>query len=271
MSANAVLRGLLGFRRLDALAAGDSALHRMDARAKVLVTLAFILAVMSFGRHAVAPLLAFFVFPIVAVTMAGLPLAFMLRTVAFVLPLALVIGLPNPLFDREVLLQWGGIGITGGWLSLLSIVLRALLAAAAAMALVAVTGFPALCHALGRLGVPQPLVVQLLFLYRYLTVLAEEALRMTTARDQRSGGQALSMRQYGTLVGNLLLRTWGRAERVHLAMCARGFDGRMPGGRSSRFGAPEWAWLAGWCAVFALLRTQDVTKLLGSAAIGLIR
>ena len=270
MSANAVLKGLLDFRRLDALATGDSALHRVDARAKVLVTLTFIVAVMSFDRHAVAPLLAFFVFPIVVVALAGLPMAFMLRKLAFVLPLALVIGLPNALFDRQVILQLGGVEVTGGWLSLLSIVLRALLAAAAALALVAVTGFPVLCHALGRLGVPQPLVVQLLFLYRYLTVLAEEALRMTTARDQRSGGHPLSMRQYGSLVGGLLLRTWSRAERIHQAMCARGFDGRMPGGRPSHFGASAWAWLVGWCAVFLLLRTQDAAQMLGRAAIGIV-
>lgn len=271
MTAHAVLSGLLGFRRLDALAAGDSPLHRLDARAKLLVTLAFIVAVMSFGRHAVAPLLAFFVFPIAVLARARLPFPFMLHKLAFVLPVALLVGLPNPLFDREVLAHWGSVDVTGGWFGLLSIVLRALLATAAALALVAVTGFPALCQALGRLGLPQPLVVQLLFLYRYLTLLAEEALRMSTARELRSAGRALSMRQYGALVGSLLLRTWGRAERIHLAMCARGFDGRLPGARTSRFGAPEWMYVTGWCVVFVLLRTQDVALLLGAAALGLVR
>jgi len=271
MSTHNVLSGLLGFRHLDALAAGDSPLHRLDARAKVLVTLAFILAVMSVGRHAVAPLVAFIVYPISVLALARLPLAFMLHKLAFALPVALLVGLPNPLLDRQVLMHWGSVEISGGWLSLLSIVLRALLATAAALALVAVTGFPALCQALGRLGLPQPLVVQLLFLYRYLTLLAEEALRMTTARELRSAGRALSMRQYGTLVGSLLLRTWDRAERIHLAMCARGFDGRLPGARASRFGAPEWMYVTGWCVVFVLLRTQDVAHLLGVAALGLVR
>lgn len=271
MSAHGVLNGLLGFRHLDTLAAGDSALHRLDARAKLLATLAFIVAVMSCDRHAVAALLPFFVYPVVVVALARLPAAWLLRKLGFVLPVALLIALPNPLFDREVLGQWGGFAITGGWLSLLSIVLRALLATAAALALVATTGFPALSQALGRLGVPQPLVVQLQFLYRYLAVLAEEALRMSAAREQRAGGHALSMRLYGALVGGLLMRTWGRAERIHLAMCARGFEGHWRGARTTRFGLQGWAWLGGWCAVFWALRTQDLAQGLGRAVIGVLR
>ena len=270
MSAPAVLTSLLDFRRLDLLATGDSALHRLDARAKVLVTLVFIVCTMSFHRYAVASLIPFFVFPMAVVTAARLPIAFLLRKVALVLPVALLIGLPNPWFDRGTLLQLGGLQISGGWISLLSIVLRSLLAAAAAVVLVAVTGFPAICGALERMGMPRSLAVQLLFLYRYLAVLGEEAVRMTVAREQRGGGHPLSIRLYGTLVGRLLLRTWDRAERIYLAMCARGFTGDFRSGQASRLGGPDIAYMAGWCVLFLLLRTQDVTHWLGTAALGVL-
>jgi cobalt/nickel transport system permease protein len=258
MSATAAITGLLDFRRLDLLATGDSALHRLDPRAHVTVTLVFVVCAMSFGRYTVAPLLPFFVFPIAVVAMADLPVAFLARKIALVLPIALLIGLPNPLFDREPLLSLGGIEITGGWISLLSIALRALLAAAAAIVLVAVTGFPAICGALERM----------LFLYRYLAVLGEEAVRMTAAREQRGGDRPLSIRLYGTLVGRLLLRTWDRAERIYLAMCARGFTGDFRGGRASRFGVSEVGYVVGWCLFFLLLRTSDVTHWLGAAVLG---
>ena len=91
MSAPAVIAGLLDFRRLDLLATGDSALHRLDARAKVLVTLVFIVCTMSFHRYAVASLIPFFVFPLAVATAARLPIAFLLRKVALVLPVALLI------------------------------------------------------------------------------------------------------------------------------------------------------------------------------------
>jgi cobalt/nickel transport system permease protein len=271
VSAPAVLTSLLDFRRLDLLATGDSALHRLDARAKVLVTLVFIVCTMSFDRHTVASLIPFFAFPMAVVTAARLPIAFLMRKIALVLPVALLIGLPNPWFDREVLVQLGGLQVSGGWISLLSIVLRSLLAAAAAVVLVAVTGFPAICGALERMGMPRSLAVQLLFLYRYLAVLGEEAVRMTVAREQRGGGHPLSIRLYGTLVGHLLLRTWDRAERIYLAMCARGFTGDFRSGQPSRLGRREIAYVVGWCGLFALLRTQDVTHWLGAAALGGLR
>ena len=81
MSAPAVLTSFLDFRLLDLLATGDSALHRLDARAKVLVTLVFIVCTMSFHRYAVAALIPFFVFPMAVVTAARLPIAFLLRKV----------------------------------------------------------------------------------------------------------------------------------------------------------------------------------------------
>ncbi len=225
MSGPSVFAALVEFRQLDQLATRPSPMHRLDARAKVVVTLGFIVCVMSFDRYAVAQLLPFFAFPILVAAWAGLPAQLVLRKIAIVIPVALLIALPNPFFDRDVLFHVGGVGISGGWLSLVSILLRALLAAAAALVLVAVTGFPAICGAFERLGMPRTLAVQLLFLYRYLAVLGEEALRMTTARELRGGGRPLSIRLYGVLIGRLLMRTWDRAERIYLAMCARGFVG----------------------------------------------
>ena len=270
MSANAALTGLLDFRRLDALAAGDSVLHCLDPRAKLLATLVFIVVVMSFEPHAWRRCWRLPCFPTRSPPWrpAGrIPAAQACLRAA----VGVVIGLPNPLFDRQVCC----IGAASR-------------SAAAGSRCCPSCCAPCwrprrrwcwwrrpalrpLCNALGRVGMPQALVVQLLFLYRYLTVLAEEALRMSTAHDQRSGGHRLSIRQYAALVGSLLLRTWSRAERIHLAMCARGFDGILPSGRASRFGTPEWAWSAGSCLLFVLLRTQDPAQGLGMAVLGWVR
>jgi len=268
MSGPPVLGALVEFRQLDLFAAQSSGVHRLDARAKVVVVLAFVVCVMSFGRYAVASLLPYFAFPVLVAIWAQLPFAMLARKVAMVVPIAVLIGLPNPFFDREMVLHVAGLGISGGWISLVSIVLRALLAAAAAIVLVAVTGFPAVCGALERLGMPKALAVQLLFLYRYLTVLGEEALRMTTARELRGGGRKLSIRLYGVLVGRLLMRTWDRAERIYLAMCARGFVGDFNSGPVSRFGWRDLAFVGGCCGAFLLFRVRDVVQVVGNAALG---
>ena len=47
-----------------------------------------------------------------------------------------------------------------------------------------------------------------MFLYRYLTVLGEEAARMMAAREQRACGRRLSLAGFGVLAGQLPLRTF---------------------------------------------------------------
>jgi cobalt/nickel transport system permease protein len=267
-AAPAIVASLLDFRRLDQLAVADTAVHRIDARAKVITTLVFIVCVMSFERHAVAALWPYLLFPVALVARARLPTGYVLRKVALVLPIAAAIALPNVWFERDTLVHVGSASFSAGWSSALSIILRSALAASAAIVLVAVTGLPALGHAMERLGVPHALAVQLQFLHRYLVVLGEEALRMVTAQEQRNAGRPLTLRMYGALTGRLLLRTWDRAERIYLAMLARGYDGRL--GRVERrpFGARDWAFMLGWSALFVLLRTVDVADWLGSLALG---
>ena len=252
-------------RRLDDLSAQDTPLHRLDARAKVLVTLFFLVAMLSLGRYEVSRLLPFAAFPLLLAAQGGVPLGLLLRRAALALPFVVFVGIFNPLLDRTVHLTLGPLAVTGGMLSFSSIVLRSLLAVATGLVLVAVTGFDQICRALGRLGMPTALLVQLQFLYRYLFVLADEALRMLHARVQRCAkSRRPSLREYRALLGSLLLRTLDRAGRVHQAMLCRGFDGQMPDLRpTTAFGPAEWRFCALWGLFLIAVRILNIPQHLG--------
>jgi len=267
ISINAAVTDL---KRLDLLADSDSPIHALDARAKVLVTLVFIVSVVSFDRYELARLLPFFVFPTVMIALAGLPPLYLVRKIAFISPFVLMVGLFNPVFDRAGLYQIGQMVISGGWVSLVSLFVRSTLTVGAAFILVGTTGFTAVCQALQRLGTPQLFAVQLLFLHRYIFVLADETCRSSRARELRScGKKGLGVASFGSLAGHLLLRTWQRAERIHTAMLARGFVGLFHAHRQSRFGAAELCFLLGWSSLFIALRTFDITASLGALFTGL--
>lgn len=259
------------FRLLDRLAFGETALHRLDARAKVLVTLIYILTVISFGKYDLSALVPFFIFPAVMISVGRLPAGFILRKVLLLTPFVLMIGIFNPIFDREVLVRFGPIGISGGWISCASIVVRTMLTLGSALILVGVTGLPAICGALERMGMPRTLAVQILFLYRYLFVLSEEATRASRARELRTfGTRGLGMKTFASLVGHLLLRTWQRAERIHMAMLARGFSGEFHTRRTFFFGVREALFLAGWSALFVSLRYWNLSRILGDLLTGIL-
>lgn len=259
---------VLDLKSLDLLANGKSTIHRLDARAKVLVTFIFIICVVSYSRYELAALLPFFIFPIVMISLADLSPLFILKKIALLCPFVLAVGIFNPLFDREILLQLGPLGISGGWISFASILVRSMLTVGAGFILVGVTGFTAVCQALEKLGMPRVFAVQLLFLYRYIFVLTEESGRVSRARELRScGKKGLGIQSFSSLVGHLLLRTWQRAERIHMAMLARGFTGEFHASRQSSFGMSEFRFVLAWSTLFIFLRLQNASQLLGSQVI----
>lgn len=235
----------------------ESPLHRTDARAKLLVTAAFLAAMLSVPLAHLSELLLFGIFPIVGCAMGGLDYGTVFRRSLVVLPLVAFIGVFNIFCDREPLFRIGTAVVTAGWVSFVSIIVRGLLSVQALLVLVTATGYYRVCRSMQRLGVPVLFTAQLLFVYRYLHVLVEEALAMRQARDARSFGRSsYPLGVWGMLVGQLLLRTFGRAERIGRAMRARGFTGRLAADPDNR---PAWTardtvFVAGWCAVFAALR-----------------
>jgi cobalt/nickel transport system permease protein len=262
---DAALRDL---RSLEALAARDTPLARLDARAKVIATAAFIITVVSFERYTVAALLPLAAYPVALIALGDLPIASLARKMLVAAPFAVLVGVFNPMLDRAPMLLAGDVTVAAGWVSFASILVRFALTVSAALALVAGTGVSALCAALARLGVPNVFTAQLLFMFRYAFVLGAEAARMSAARELRSGGRSLALSAYGPLLGHLLLRAFERAQRIHLAMMARGFDGELRTLRMLRWSARDTAFVVAWGAFFVVVRAIDLPMLLGRVLLG---
>jgi cobalt/nickel transport system permease protein len=263
------IAGWIEIGRMDELGRMDTPVHRLDARAKAGATLAFVGVVMSFPRYEISALTPFFLYPFVLLAVGRIPARLILKKLLVAAPFALVIGVFNPLLDRQPLATVGPFVISGGWFSFASITLRFVLTVGAALALVACTGMHRLGAGLQQLGVPRVFVVQLLFLYRYLFVVADEGIKMRRAVELRSAGpHSLRLRVYGSLIGNLLLRSMDRAERVYLAMLARGFDGEIRVVRRSSFGWPDWVFVGGCLAFFAVARAWNLADGLGHLLAG---
>jgi cobalt/nickel transport system permease protein len=201
--------------RIEIRSRGESALDRRHPAAKILATLALLIPIATLTTHDAAVCAAYFLIVFAAIAIARLPLLRMLRTAAAVLPFALCFAVISGL---------AGDPTRGGWL-----VIRAYLSALAALLLIATTPMPALMRGLEWLRLPRFLVEVMQILYRYLFVLSGEALTMRQALVARGGSiAALRFRQAAAAVGVLFSRSQSRAQAVHQAMLARGFEGRLP-------------------------------------------
>lgn len=107
----------------------------------------------------------------------------------------------------------------------LSALLKSNLCVLAVLLLNWTTPFHEVLRVLGRIGVPDVLVTTLALMHRYVPVLREETRRMHRARASRTFTRQRRI-EWGSLVEivcQLFVRAVERAERIYLAMTARGW------------------------------------------------
>ncbi|MDH4317002.1 MAG: cobalt ECF transporter T component CbiQ [Desulfobulbaceae bacterium] len=256
--------GIYDIGYLDRMADRSSIIHKLDARAKVLTTIFFVIMVVSTDKYEIAGLVPFIIMPIILISLAGFSYSYFLHKLVLVSPFVLFVAIFNPYFDRVPLCNLGPITVSGGWVSFVSILLRFSLTVTAALVLIASTGFPQVCRALEQMGVPRVFTVQLLFLYRYIFVLMEEGVRMIRSHNLRSFGRKIQYSVYKHLAGNLLLRTIDRANRIHMAMLCRGFDGEIRTLHTNKFEKKDLIFVIATCSLLTIFRFVNLPQLGGT-------
>jgi len=250
---------------LDGLASQDTWVHYLDPRAKIAATAMFLATVVSFPKYEIAEMMPLFLYPAALSAVGQVPAKLLFRYLLLASPFAVLVGVFNPLLDREVVVHWGSWAVTGGWLSFFSILIRFALTVSAALVLLACTGYVSVCAALDRFGAPRLLTMQFLMLYRFIFILSDEASRMVRAHGLRSeGGRKPTLGVWGSLAGHLLLRAYDRGLRVHRAMLARGFDGTLHPPHGFQWRWADSFFLAGCGLFLVLVRFGHVAEWIGT-------
>jgi cobalt/nickel transport system permease protein len=215
----------------------SSPVHRRDARAKLVALLVFLIALATAARALPLFASALFLMLVAGLAWARVPVAGALARAALVLPFTAVFAV----------ICW----VAGDPARGISLVLKSYLSALAVLLVVSTTPLPAVLRGFGMTGAPRFLLEVGQFLYRYLFVISEEAQHMTKAAAARGAsvrqwiGQGQRFRAAAGALAVLFARSYTRAEDVHQAMLARGFDGHLPMLAASRFRASD--------AVFAIV------------------
>lgn len=218
--------------------------HSRDPRVKILAVLFFLVMVATTPGIDPVRVAGYAVFLLLVTVAARLPLGLLLLRAAVVLPFSGTFAVISTLAgdaDRAVAL------LTKSYLSAFAVLL-----------LVASTPLPRLFYALERLGTPRMLVLVVQFLYRYLFVISEQAQHMRLAAKSRGGdGRASRRSRFRAAAGALAVlfgRSYQRAEAIHRAMLARGFQGQIHPLEIPALQWADYASLAVAVAIPAILR-----------------
>ena len=260
-----ISHALSEFREMDALAAQDSPIHRLHPLVKLLVTLGYIICVVSFDKYQFSALVILVLYPIVVFQLSGIPVRTCFYKLRVVLPLVCAVGLLNPFYDRTPLLQIGSVTISGGVVSMITLMMKGVFALMASFLLIATTPMDSLCAALRKLHVPSMLVTLLLLTYRYVSVMMHEVSVMTDAYHLRAPNQkGIHISAWGSFLGQLLLRSMDRAEALYESMQLRGFQGEFYYADIPPCTTGAILYAIGWGAFFAVSRCFDLPQMLGN-------
>jgi cobalt/nickel transport system permease protein len=212
----------------------DHFLSRVDARIKLLVSLAILAMVLSY-KGFVLPLLVTILCLFLCMRMK-IPLrVFALRfseplfIAAVVLFLKFFFSGKDPLFSIHL----AGIEIIGrrdGLVEGLLIGSRIIGAVSVVAVMGFATPFTELMAALSWLRVPKGFIEILMFAYRSIFVLLEDAMVIYSAQKNRLGYSTVrrGLSSFGVLAGSLTLKAFDHSHNTTVAMVQRGYDGNMP-------------------------------------------
>ena len=262
---NKMEKALHELAEMDELAAQASPIHRLHPAAKLLSTISYIIVTVSFDKYDLSGLLPMLLWPVLLFQISGIPVRTCFYKLRIVLPLVMAVGLFNPIFDRGILLRIGGLAVSGGTVSMLTLMLKGVFCLMASFLLMATTPIDSLCAALRKLHVPGMIVTLLLLTYRYVGVMTEELAVMTDAYHLRAPGQkGIHVSAWGSFLGQLLLRSMDRAQELYSSMQLRGYHEHFHYAdvRPARW--IDWLYVPASVLLFLLLRYVNAAQLLGS-------
>jgi cobalt/nickel transport system permease protein len=209
-------------------------LSRLDARVKLIVTLVILIMVLSykgFAFHMLVTTLCLFQCWRMKIPWR----VFLLRFSEPVFIILVILFLKTFFSGGEGLfsIEFMGIQITAyreGISEGLTIASRIIAAISIMAVMVLSTPFTELLAALSWLRVPRAFVEILMYAYRYIFVLIEDAGVIYDAQKNRLGYATLNRRfsSIGILVGSLILKAFEHSQNISIAMVQRGYDGHIP-------------------------------------------
>ncbi len=209
---------------------GNSPMHDLDPRIKIIVTTLFSTIVAVSDRTEV--LLLALLFSACCIILSSLPLIKVMARLALVNGFILLLWVFLPFtYPGKTLFSLGPLEATvEGIRYVLSITIKSNTIVLAAIALLGTTPIFTLAHALRHLHVPDKLVQLLFFSFRYIHVIYLEYVRLINAMKVRCFHPRSDLHTYKTyahLVGMVVLKSYERSERVRDAMLCRGFKGKF--------------------------------------------
>jgi len=250
-----LLSAMLNLQELELHARRNNLLTQTHPVVKVLITLFYIFSMTSLGKYELSRALLLGVLPIFFINLADIPYSVIAKKLMIPLLFGISLGLFNPLYDQSTYVMIGSIHISGGVISLLTIMSKALFGISMTLLLVSVTTIEDIGEAMRMLRLPKLIIILLLIMYRYIIVFLVEIEKTMEAYSLRvNKKRGIHMSTWGSLIGQIVLRSYRRSEILFEAMQLRGFDTMYRMKKVRPISQSDILTMVLWCVIILVLR-----------------
>jgi len=219
------MENLIRISQLEELARRDNWLNNIHSLIKLIITIVYIFLISSIGKYELTKVLLFMVYPVFILTAADIPIKTFVGKMIIPICLGASLGMLNPFLDKTSVNLFGLTIISAGWLSFVVLWLKSTVCIAAAFILVSTSPIEQIVGALESLKFPKFMSIQILLMFRYITILISEFERALTAYSLRTQGRkALEWHVWGSFMGQIFIRTAEKSVRLYESMKLRGFN-----------------------------------------------
>ena len=203
----------------------NNILNKIHPLVKLIISIVYILFLTSINKYNLTITLAMSIYLIVVSIIGNLSIKNCIKRLKIVLFFLIIIGIANPILDRQVVTSIGIIPITTGMISALTLILKGIFAIISSYFLIITTGVENICYALKKLHIPNILITIFMLIYRYIILFLKEVQKIWIAYSLRAPKQkGIHFKAWGSMIGSLMIRSIDKAEVIYQAMELRGFS-----------------------------------------------
>ena len=239
-----ISKAISNIRKIDELGDKYTMIHKIDSSIKIIVTIIYVIKVLSIKQFIISDITSIVLYPLILFKFGKVPVKFILKKVLFILPLILGFSVINLIIDFSY---------SEIYFSVL-LLFKCIFTLIGALLLMVTTGINNLAFGLKKLKIPNILIMQILMLHRYIILMMEECYRVKSAYELRTlGEKSMTMKDYGRIIGQMLLKTIDRSEKVYEAMKLRGFDGDLYINSNKKVGCIDFLYLITFAVILIFL------------------
>ena len=239
-------------------------LNKIHPLVKLVLTVIYIIFLTSLNKYDLTKTLAMGIYLWLISIIGDISIKNCLSKLKIVLLLLIILGIANPILDRNVIAYIGIIPITTGMISAITLILKGVFSIIASYFLITTTSIEDICYALKKMHIPSILITVIMLIYRDIVIFLKEVERIWTAYHMRAPKQkGVKFEAWGSMIGSLMIRSVDKAETVYQAMELRGFNQETFFVKKQKIEKTDILWLIIGIILLAVIRFIPIFELIG--------